>query len=71
MQWMRLRPQNAEEFDLVDWRGRWIDDDDHYDDDEEHVDEDRPMEDFDPVSIFFYIFLVHVLRCFTGCARRR
>ena len=49
MQWMRLRPENAEELDLVDWRGRWIDDDDHYDDDEEHVDEDRPMEDFDPV----------------------
>ncbi|KAI1795187.1 casein kinase II regulatory subunit-domain-containing protein [Ganoderma leucocontextum] len=48
MQWMRLRPENAEELDLVDWRGRWIDDDDHYDDDEEHVDEDRPMEDFDP-----------------------
>ena len=49
MQWMRARPENAEELDLVDWRGRWIDDDDQYDDDEGHVDEDRPMEDFDPV----------------------
>ncbi|TBU63943.1 casein kinase II regulatory subunit-domain-containing protein [Dichomitus squalens] len=48
MQWMRLRPENTEELDLVDWRGRWIDDDDRYDDDEEHVDQDRPMEDFDP-----------------------
>ena len=51
MQWMRARPENAEELDLVDWRGRWIDDDDQYDDDEGHVDEDRPMEDFDPVRI--------------------
>ncbi|KAH9943480.1 casein kinase II regulatory subunit-domain-containing protein [Epithele typhae] len=47
MQWMRLRPENPEELDLVDWRGRWIDDDEHYDDDDERVDEDRPMEDFD------------------------
>ena len=51
MQWMRLRPENPDELDLVDWRGRWIDDDDHYDDDEEQIDEDRPMEDFDPVSL--------------------
>lgn len=50
MQWMRQRPENPEQLDLVDWRGRWIDDDDHYEDDEEHIDEDRPMEDFDPVS---------------------
>lgn len=71
MQWMRSRPENAEELDLVDWRGRWIDDDDHYDDDEEHVDEDRPMEDFDPVTVFFYIILGHTLRASLGCARRR
>lgn len=50
MQWMRLRPENAEELDLVDWRGHWIDDDEHYNDEEERADEDRPMEDFDPVS---------------------
>ncbi|OBZ70138.1 Casein kinase II subunit beta-1 [Grifola frondosa] len=49
MQWMRLRPESPEQLDMVDWRGRWIDDDDdEYDDDEEEVDEDRPMEDFDP-----------------------
>lgn len=49
MQWMRLRPENADELDLVDWRGHWIDDDEHYGDEEEPADEDRPMEDFDPV----------------------
>ncbi|EIW62002.1 uncharacterized protein TRAVEDRAFT_70218 [Trametes versicolor FP-101664 SS1] len=48
MQWMRLRPENADELDLVDWRGHWIDDDEHYGDEEEPADEDRPMEDFDP-----------------------
>lgn len=48
---MRLRPENPDELDLVDWRGRWIDDNDHYEDDEEQIDEDRPMEDFDPVSL--------------------
>ncbi|EMD40765.1 hypothetical protein CERSUDRAFT_111351 [Gelatoporia subvermispora B] len=48
MQWMRMRPRSPEELDLVDWRGRWINDDDEYDDEEEDVDEDRPMEDFDP-----------------------
>ncbi|KAH9951628.1 casein kinase II regulatory subunit-domain-containing protein [Amylocystis lapponica] len=47
MQWLRLRPRSPEEVDMVDWRGRWLDDDDDYDDDED-VDEDRPMEDFDP-----------------------
>jgi casein kinase II subunit beta len=50
MQWLRLRPETAEEVDLVDWRGRWLDDDD---DDEEYEDpdeEDGEMEDFDPVG---------------------
>ncbi|KAI0353616.1 hypothetical protein OH77DRAFT_1427304 [Trametes cingulata] len=47
MQWMRLRPENPEELDLVDWRGHWIDDDEHYGDEEEPADEDRPMEEFD------------------------
>jgi casein kinase II subunit beta len=59
MQWLRLRPQSPSELDLVDWRGRWVDEDDEYeeDDDEEEEEEeeedeegDRQMEDFDPVS---------------------
>ncbi|KAI0650766.1 casein kinase II regulatory subunit-domain-containing protein [Trametes meyenii] len=50
MQWMRLRPESTEELDLVDWRGHWIDDEEHYGDEGEPADEDRPMEDFDPVS---------------------
>lgn len=49
MQWLRLRPESPEELDMVDWRGRWLDDeDDEFEDDEEGF-EDRPMEDFDPV----------------------
>lgn len=41
---------------MVDWRGRWIDEDDEYDDDdEEDDDEDRQMEDFDPVNLFLSI----------------
>ncbi|KAL0949492.1 hypothetical protein HGRIS_009546 [Hohenbuehelia grisea] len=46
MQWLRLRPESPSELDLVDWRGRWIDEDDDYDD----VDDDgeRQMEEFDP-----------------------
>lgn len=52
MQWLRLRPESPEELELVDWRGRWIDEDDDYDDEEEgEEDEDRRMEDFDPVRI--------------------
>ncbi|TCD68198.1 casein kinase 2 regulatory subunit [Steccherinum ochraceum] len=46
MQWLRVRPQDPEELDLVDWRGQWYEDAD--DDYEEEEDEDRPMEDFDP-----------------------
>lgn len=47
---MRLRPESPEELEDVDWKGRWIDDeDDQYDDDEGEM-EDRQMEDFDPVS---------------------
>lgn len=50
MLWMRLRPESPEELEDVDWKGRWIDDeDDQYDDDEGEM-EDRQMEDFDPVS---------------------
>lgn len=48
MQWMRLRPQDPAELDMVDWRGRWYEDEDgeEYEDSEEGG-EDRPMEDFD------------------------
>ncbi|KAF5390575.1 hypothetical protein D9757_002734 [Collybiopsis confluens] len=48
MQWLRLRPETPEELDMVDWRGRWIDDEDEYDDDDDEEEEDRQMEDFDP-----------------------
>ncbi|KAF9268037.1 hypothetical protein L218DRAFT_591403 [Marasmius fiardii PR-910] len=50
MHWLRLRPESPEELDMVDWRGRWIDEDDEYDDDEEE-EEDRQMEDFDPDGV--------------------
>ncbi|KAG6331859.1 hypothetical protein ID866_7226 [Astraeus odoratus] len=49
MQWLRVRPQSPDELDMVDWRGRWLDDE--YDDIDEVDDEDdRQMEDFDPVG---------------------
>ena len=35
MKWLRMRPQTAEELDMVDWRGRWIGSDDGYEEDEE------------------------------------
>ncbi|KAI0251289.1 casein kinase II regulatory subunit-domain-containing protein [Lactifluus subvellereus] len=55
MQWMRLRPESPEELDEVDWRGRWIDDEeDQYDDGiDGEAEEDRRMEDFDPVRHMF------------------
>jgi casein kinase II subunit beta len=49
MRWLRLRPESPTEMDLVDWRGRWIDEDDEYDEDEDEDEDDRQMEDFDPV----------------------
>lgn len=49
MHWLRLRPESPGELDLVDWRGRWIDEDDEYDEDEDEDDGDKQMEDFDPV----------------------
>jgi casein kinase II subunit beta len=52
MQWLRLRPESPEELDMVDWRGRWINEDDEYDEEEEEEEEDRQMEDFDPVRFF-------------------
>ena len=53
MQWMRLRPQESSELDMVDWRGRFYEDEEEYEDDDHHDDDqDRPMEDFDPVSDF-------------------
>lgn len=48
MQWLRLRPEAPEELDMVDYRGRWLDEDDEYDSEDEDED-DRQMEDFDPV----------------------
>jgi len=60
MQWLRLRPESPEELDMVDWRGRWVNDDDEYDDDEEE-EADRQMEDFDPVSFAFFLFLVMLI----------
>ncbi|KAJ6485107.1 casein kinase II regulatory subunit-domain-containing protein [Mycena vitilis] len=45
MQWLRLRPETPAQLDQVDWRGRWIDEDEYEDDDDE---QDRQMEDFDP-----------------------
>jgi casein kinase II subunit beta len=38
---------------MVDWRGRWINEDDEYDEEEEEEEEDRQMEDFDPVRLFY------------------
>jgi len=46
---MRMRPLIPEELDTVDWRGRWIDEEEEYEEEEEE--EDRQMEDFDPVSL--------------------
>ena len=61
---MRMRPVSPEELDMVDWRGRWINDDEEYDDEEEE--EDRQMEDFDPVSALHVDgsgwFLMHFFR---------
>ena len=47
MQWMRVRPQDAAELDMVDWRGRWYEDEDGDGYEDSEGDEDRPMEDFD------------------------
>jgi casein kinase II subunit beta len=54
MQWLRLRPESPEELDMVDWRGRWIDEDedgegDEYDEDDEEA--GGRMEDFDQVRL--------------------
>ena len=51
MHWLRLRPESPEELDMVDCRGRWINDEEEYDDDEEE-EPDRQMEDFDPVCFY-------------------
>ena len=56
MLWMRLRPQDPEELDMVDWRGRFYDDEDDEYDQEEGAEEDRPMEDFDPVGGLCLLF---------------
>jgi len=50
MQWLRMRPETANELDMVDWRGRWkIGNEDDYEDDGDHA-PGGPMEDFDHVS---------------------
>ena len=54
MQWLRLRPQSPEELDMVDWRGRWIDDEEYGEVDDEDEEADKQMEDFDPVSLVLY-----------------
>ncbi|KAF8655242.1 hypothetical protein AX16_003146 [Volvariella volvacea WC 439] len=46
MQWLRMRPESPSELDMVDYRGRWIDED-NYDEEEDDQDGDRRMEDFD------------------------
>jgi casein kinase II subunit beta len=62
MQWLRLRPESPEELDMVDWRGRWINEDDEYDDDDEPEDGDRRMEDFDPVRSLIRMMHLVLLR---------
>lgn len=37
MQWLRLRPETAEELDRVDHKGRWIEDEE-FDEESEHDD---------------------------------
>jgi len=76
MQWLWLRPESPSELDLVDWRGRWIDEDDEYDDDdeeEEEEEEDLLMEDFDPVGCPCYYSLCEgpwfIMFCI-GCSWR-
>ena len=69
MKWLRLRPQNPSELELVDWRGRWIDDEDEYDEEDEEAEEDRQMEDFDPVR-FILCLASHYLSAGSGCWRR-
>jgi hypothetical protein len=61
MQWLRLRPETPEELDQVDWRGRWIDEDEYEDDEDE---QDRQMEDFDPVCLTFYLLCVSDVHAF-------
>lgn len=68
LQWLRLRPESPEQLDMVDFRGRWIHDDDEYDEDEDEEEQDRQMEDFDPVFFFFFFF--SNLIGFAGCSRR-
>ena len=37
---------------MVDWRGRWIDDEEYGDVDDDDDEVDKQMEDFDPVRLF-------------------
>ncbi|KZO93758.1 hypothetical protein CALVIDRAFT_539667 [Calocera viscosa TUFC12733] len=53
MRWLRARPENYQELDMVDWRGRWVhgdgfdeeDDEDQIMDDHEEPEEDDDQED--------------------------
>ncbi|KIJ20229.1 hypothetical protein PAXINDRAFT_166338 [Paxillus involutus ATCC 200175] len=51
MQWLRLRPQSPLELDMVDWRGRWIDEEEYDGIDDNEEEGDRQMEDFDPDAV--------------------
>ncbi|KAH8830947.1 casein kinase II regulatory subunit-domain-containing protein [Flagelloscypha sp. PMI_526] len=46
MQWLRVRPEDPAEMNMVDWRGRWIHEDEE-DDEYSEEEPDRQMEDFD------------------------
>jgi casein kinase II subunit beta len=51
MLWLRVRPQSPEELEMVDWRGRWIDDEEYDEVDHDEEEGDRQMEDFDPDAV--------------------
>jgi casein kinase II subunit beta len=47
---------------MVDWRGRWIDDEEYGDVDDVDDEVDKQMEDFDPVRLF-WIYIDALFRC--------
>lgn len=72
MQWLRLRPQSPEDLEMVDWRGRWIDDEEYGDIDDDGDEVDKQMEDFDPVRLFYICggpLFTYVIE--PGCCRGR
>jgi len=51
MHWLRLRPESPSELDRIDWRGKWIgEDDESYVGEEDETEYDSQMEDFDSVG---------------------